>query len=127
MLMMPPYWGAAPASRAAPAASTPAAVPASTSRRVNGAPQVGTTVPASETNKAMILLLTAPLLEPCRQRRSGMRACQHLSFGQLPKAPTVRPADRWRPSPLPWRSGRCRPKGQDPVWLDQSERLVRVD
>src|SRR4029077_20768320 len=77
MSMVPPSLGAAPARRGAPAASMPAAAPASTSRRVNGAPPVGTTVPASETNKAMILLLAAPLMEPCRKCIPGMRACQH--------------------------------------------------
>src|SRR6516162_5869373 len=86
MLMVPPYLGAAPARRGAPAASTPAAVPASTSRRVNGAARAGTRVPASETNKAMILLLAAPLLEPCRKRTSGMRACQLISPG-APESP----------------------------------------
>src|SRR5258708_2047984 len=59
MSTVPPSLGAAPARRGAPAASMPAAVPASTSRRVNGTPPTGTTVPAPETNKAMILLLAA--------------------------------------------------------------------
>src|ERR1700736_1127753 len=76
MSMVPPSLGAAPARRGAPAASMPTAAPASTSRRVNGAPPAGTTVPTSETNKAMILLLAAPLLEPCAKCRAGMRACQ---------------------------------------------------
>src|SRR6266446_2466587 len=74
--MVPPSLGAAPATRGAAAASMPTAAPASTSRRVNGAPPAGTTVPTSETNKAMILLLAAPLLEPCGKCRPGMRACQ---------------------------------------------------
>src|SRR5713101_2053847 len=77
MLMVPPDLGAAPARRGAPAASKPTAAPASTSRRVNGAPPVGTTVPASETDKAIILLLVAPLMEPYGKCRPGMRACQH--------------------------------------------------
>src|SRR6516164_11156670 len=77
MLMVPPNLGAAPARRGAPAASKPAAVPASTSRRVSGAPPAGTTVPTSETNKAMILLLAAPLLELCGKCRPGIRSCQH--------------------------------------------------
>src|SRR6266852_4247705 len=76
ILMVPPYLGAAPARCGAPAASMPSAVPASTSRRVSGAPPAGTTVPASETDKAMILLLAAPLMEPCGNCRPGLPACQ---------------------------------------------------
>src|SRR5262245_66422722 len=81
--MVPPYLGAAAASRGRPAApSTPAVAPASKSRRVNGAPSAGTTVPASETNKAMILLLAAPLLEPCEKCIPGMPALSALCFGE---------------------------------------------
>src|SRR5882672_606114 len=99
MSMVPPSLGAAPARRGAPAVRMPTAVPASTSRRVNRAPSAGTRAPASEANKAIILLLAAPLMEPCRKCIPGMRACQHLSFGELPKAPTVRSAGKWRLSP----------------------------
>ena len=51
--MVPPYLGAAPARRGAPATSMPAAVPASTVRRVSDAPPAGTTVPDFETDEAM--------------------------------------------------------------------------
>src|SRR6516162_4895159 len=85
MLMVPPNSGAAPARRGAPAASKLTAAPASTSRRVNGTPPAGTTDPASETNKAMILLLAAPPMEPCGKYRVGMRACQrYLSGSESP-------------------------------------------
>src|SRR5207244_5343713 len=76
MLMVPP--DAAPARRGAAAASIPSVVPAKTSRRVNAAlPATGTAVPASKTDKAIILLLAAPLVKPCGKCRPGMRACQH--------------------------------------------------
>src|SRR6516165_11230592 len=114
MLMVPPYLGAAAASHGAPAASTPAAVPASTSRRVNGAARAGTRVPASETNKAMILLLAAPLLEPCRKRTSGMRACQHnLSGSSRKPRRCVRAANGGYHPSLgdPGGLGQCRKRG----------------
>src|SRR5437867_1744636 len=97
MLMVPPYLGAAPAKRGAPAASMPTAVPASTSRRVNGAPPARTTVPAFETDEA-ISCSSRLLVEPCSDRRAGMRACQHYLRGSLPPvacaAPPVSPARR---------------------------------
>src|SRR5690349_11423853 len=94
MLMVPPSLGAASARRGAPAASMPTAAPANTSRRVNDARPAGTTVPASETDKAMILLLVAPLLEPCGECRPGMRACQHyLSENSRKPRRCVRPTN----------------------------------
>src|SRR5262249_45087937 len=97
MLMVPPSLGAAPARRGAPAASMPTAAPASTSRRVNDAPPAGTTLSASETNKAIRLLLAAPLLEPCGKCRAGMRACQQY----LPESRKLNGAfgGEWRLSP----------------------------
>src|SRR5919197_945837 len=77
MLMMPPDAGAEPARRGAAAATMPSVVPTKTSRRVNAAlAATGTAFPASETVKAMILLLAAPLVEPCGKCIGGMRACQ---------------------------------------------------
>src|SRR6516162_1407813 len=114
MLMVPPNLGTAPARRGAPAASIPTAALANTSRRVNGAPPAGTTVPAPETNKAMILLLAAPLMEPCEKCIPGMRACQHYPFGELPKDPTVRSGGKWRLLTLPGDPGgvgQCRKRG----------------
>src|SRR5215831_11073675 len=96
--MVPPSLGAALARRGAPVAIMPTAAPASTSRRVNGTPPAGTTVPAPETNKAMILLLAAPLMEPCEKCIPGMRACQHYLFGELPK-PDGAFGRKWRLPP----------------------------
>ena len=56
--MVPPSLGAAPARRGAPAASMPTAAPASTSRRVNGAPPAGTTVVGTTETLASGIQLT---------------------------------------------------------------------
>src|SRR5882724_9316270 len=119
MSMVPPNLGAPPAKRGTPAARMPTAAPASTSRRVNGAPPAGTTVPASETNKAMILLLEAPLMEPCGQSRPGMPACQHyLSESSREPRRCVRAANGGYHPALgdPGGVSQCRKKGMCGRW-----------
>src|SRR5216684_2831154 len=116
MLMVPPSLGAAPARRGAPAVRMPTAVPASTSRRVNRAPPAGTRAPASETNKAIILLLAAPLMEPCRKCIPGMRACQHLFFWRAPESSDGafgRQMAAITPLGDPGGVGQCRKKGHE--------------
>src|SRR5215831_7226946 len=87
MLMVPPYLGAAAARRGAPAVSTPAAVPASTSRRVKGASRAGTRGPAPETNKAMILLLTRPLYRSLAESVDQVCGLVSIIFPGAPESP----------------------------------------
>src|SRR4051812_41349479 len=77
-------WPCGPPAKACRGAVTAAAhdaAPARMSRRVIFKPShMATGVPVSEREKAIALLLAAPLMEPCAQGRSGMLSCQQYLY-----------------------------------------------